>query len=264
MSWQHDALLPADLTTAIWVLFDGASPLCPEAALFWTYDQLPCLLLRERLHALGDWQGRRYIAADCSDLALALPRRSLRELLVCASAEEQAVLVRASQILLWARQHRFCSACAQPLRAHAHDRARVCPSCDLHFYPRIHPCIIVLVRRGRSMLLAQGVRFQQPMLSTLAGFIEAGESAEESVHREVFEEVGIVVNGLHYVASQSWPFPQSLMLAFMADYVSGDIRCDPQEIRLARWVEPEEDVPLPPPVSIARQLIERHRRAILA
>ncbi len=263
MSWRHDPSPSADLTTASWVLFDGAAVLCPETTLFWRYDQLPCRLDGERRHVIGDWQGRRYVAADCSGLDLGRPLHNLRELLAGASVEEQGVLVRASQILLWARQHRFCSACAQPLRAHEHDRARVCPSCHLLFYPRIHPCIIVLVRRGHSMLLAQGVRFQQPILSTLAGFIEAGESAEEAVHREVLEEVGVEVDGLCYVASQSWPFPQSLMLAFMADYVSGEIRCDPQEIRLARWVEPEEDVALPPPVSIARQLIEKHRRSVL-
>lgn len=261
MSFQPASVLPEDLRSQRWVWVGESGLLCPQQGLFWTQAELPYQPLPEHIHALGTWHGQGYVAVEARDEPTR-PARRLRELLMLASAEEQAVLVRAAQVVLWSRQYRFCSRCGQALQTHAEERARVCTSCQEHYYPRINPCIIVLVRRGRSMLLAQGVRFVQPFFSTLAGFIEAGESAEEAVHREVMEEVGVRIDHLRYVSSQSWPFPQSLMLGFMADYQSGEIHCDPREIRAARWVEPGEDILLPPPLSIARQLIELHCREL--
>jgi NAD+ diphosphatase len=127
-------------------------------------------------------------------------------------------------------------------------------------YPRISPCIIVLVARGEEMLLARSAHFSPEVYSTLAGFIEPGESAEEAVHREILEEVGVHVKNVRYFSSQPWPFPDSLMLAFTADYESGEISIDPKEIEDAKWYGPENLPKLPTTFSIARALIEQHLR----
>jgi NAD+ diphosphatase len=131
-----------------------------------------------------------------------------------------------------------------------------CPACGLSAYPRIAPAIIVLVRKGDLALLAQGARFSAPFYSTLAGFVEAGESAEETLVREVKEEVGIDVGDLRYFGSQSWPFPHSLMLGFFATWRSGEIRCEPSEIVDAKWFEAGSLPMIPPRMSISRKLID--------
>jgi NAD+ diphosphatase len=133
-----------------------------------------------------------------------------------------------------------------------------CDPCDAINYPRIAPCVIVLVTRDEELLLARNVNFPQPMYSTLAGFIEAGETAEETLVREVREEVGIEVGNLRYFQSQSWPFPNQLMLGFFADYTGGDIVCDQTEIADARWFRPSDLPMIPPPASVSGQLIRHH------
>lgn len=133
-----------------------------------------------------------------------------------------------------------------------------CDSCRIINYPRIAPCVIVLVTRGEELLLARNANFPQPMYSTLAGFIEAGETAEATLAREVREEVGVEITNLRYFRSQSWPFPNQLMLGFFADYASGEIVCDGSEIADAGWFH-YSDLPMTPPVaSISGQLIQHY------
>ncbi|NNM51661.1 MAG: NAD(+) diphosphatase [Pseudomonadales bacterium] len=208
---------------------------------------------------LGYWKGQPVMVMDV--VAETMPMRariSLRQAMFMVDEKLQALAGRAAQVLSWDRDHRYCSRCATPLQPMPHERARTCPACQLAFYPRINPCIIVLVTRGDAMLLAQGVRFIQPFFSCLAGFIEAGESAEEALHREVFEEVGLRVSELQYFRSQPWPFPHSLMLGYHATYLSGELRPDPAEIVEARWFEPDAPMVLPPAGSLARALIDAH------
>jgi NAD+ diphosphatase len=131
-----------------------------------------------------------------------------------------------------------------------------CEVCTLSFYPRISPAIIVLVRRGDEALLARSTRSASGFYSTLAGFVEAGESLEETLAREVREEVGVEVTNLRYFASQSWPFPHSLMVGFFADHAGGEIVVDKTEITDARWFAPTALPLIPPKLSIARQLID--------
>ena len=133
-----------------------------------------------------------------------------------------------------------------------------CMPCGTTNYPRIAPCIIVLVTRGEEMLLARNVNHPGGMYSTLAGFIEAGETPEETLVREVHEEVGVTVRNLRYYQSQSWPFPNQLMLGFFAEYEGGDIVCDPTEIADAQWFHPSELPLIPPSTSVAGQLIKHH------
>jgi NAD+ diphosphatase len=136
------------------------------------------------------------------------------------------------------------------------ERAMVCPACGFTAYPRIAPAMMVLVRRGDRILLGRAPHFLPEVYSALAGFVEAGESLEECVHREVLEEVGITVANLRYFRSQSWPFPHSLMLAFIADYAAGELRPDPAELSDARWFAVDELPRLPNRISISRALID--------
>ena len=136
------------------------------------------------------------------------------------------------------------------------ERAKECPKCGLLNYPRISPAIIVAVLKGNQILLARSRRFPGGFYSVLAGYVEPGETLEECVRREVFEEVGIEVKNIRYFGSQPWPFPDSQMIAFTAEYLSGDIKPDESEIVDAGWFLPENLPEIPGKISIARSLLE--------
>ena len=163
---------------------------------------------------------------------------------------------RATQIVEWARTHQFCGRCKTPTEPVAGERCLRCPSCELLAYPRISPAIIVLVRRGHEALLARGARFPARFYSALAGFVEVGESLEEALVREVREEVGLEVDHVRYFGSQPWPFPHSLMVGFFAEWSRGELRPDGVEILEASWFRADALPPIPPPISIARRLID--------
>lgn len=182
--------------------------------------------------------------------------RTLRALYGALDDDAFAAAGRAVQLAHWATTHRYCGRCAAPTVRLPQERAMRCAACRLDFYPRISPAIIVLVRRGDEALLARGARFPLPFYSTLAGFSEPGESLEETLVREVKEEVGIDVGGLRYFGSQPWPFPHSLMVGFTAEYTGGELRPDPSEIVDAQWFTADRLPPVPPPISIARRLID--------
>ena len=171
-----------------------------------------------------------------------------------------AVAGRAFQIADWARNHRFCGACGKPMTPVAGERAMRC-ECGHVAYPRIAPAMMVLVRKGDAILLARNVAVPPGgRMSALAGFLEPGESVEEAIHREVFEEVGLAVKDLCYFTSQSWPFLYSLMIAFTAEYAGGDLALDASEIAEARWFGPDDEFPdIPSGVSIASALINAHK-----
>ncbi|HAP76260.1 MAG TPA: NAD(+) diphosphatase [Acidimicrobiaceae bacterium] len=177
-----------------------------------------------------------------------------------ATEPEWVVAGRAVQLVEWGRTHRFCGRCGTPTESQQHERAMKCPSCGLLAFPRLAPAMITLVTRGegdeQEALLARGVQFRIPMYSTLAGFVEPGESLEGAVIREVKEEVGINVRNVRYFGSQPWPFPHSLMVGFIAEWESGDIVCDPTEIVDAQWFRRDDLPPIPPPISISRRLID--------
>jgi NAD+ diphosphatase len=166
----------------------------------------------------------------------------------------------ARQKVQWHRTHRFCSSCGAPTRRHATQEAMECSSCGQLHFARVAPAVIVLVQRGHEALLARSPHFTPGVYSTLAGFVEPGESLEECIHREIDEEVGVQVENLRYFASQPHPFPHSLMIGFVADWRSGDIRIDPSEIEDARWFTRGRLPELPHPMSIARALIEEFVR----
>ncbi len=163
---------------------------------------------------------------------------------------------RAVQIVEWDRTHRFCGRCGVPLRPRETERAKECPQCGLLHFPRLAPAIIVLVERGRELLMARSRHFAPGVYSVLAGFVEPGETLEEAVEREVFEEVGIRIKDIHYFGSQPWPFPHSLMIGFTAKYAEGELAVNREEIEDAGWYTVENMPGEPGKISIARRLIE--------
>ena len=162
---------------------------------------------------------------------------------------------RAVQLVEWARTSRFCGRCGIPTELAARERAASCPRCGLNAYPRLAPAIIVTVERDDEILLGQGRGFQG-MYSALAGFAEPGETLEETVRREVREEVGVEVGLVRYFGSQPWPFPHSLMIGFSATWSAGEIHIDGEEIVDAQWFKADGLPNIPPPLSIARRLID--------
>ena len=179
----------------------------------------------------------------------------LRELYEVLDEGLFAIAGRAVQIVAWDRSHLFCGHCAMPMEQSPNEHAKHCPSCGLRNYPRLSPAVIMLVARGEEVLLARAPRFRAGLYSVLAGFVEPGESLEETVAREVREEVGVEVTNIRYFGSQPWPFPNSLMIGFMADYAAGDIAIDPTEIEAADWFHKSDLPPVPGKLSIAWQLI---------
>lgn len=154
--------------------------------------------------------------------------------------------------------HKFCGKCGEKTVPAGNEIAIHCHHCDHRVYPTISPSIIVAVRRGRQILLANHLRHKGTIYTTLAGFVEAGEPIEETVHREVFEESGLKIKNVRYFGSQPWAFPNSLMVGFLADYADGEITLQEDEICDARWFDCDEPLPeLPPEGTIALELIRK-------
>lgn len=233
-------------------IYDGRVLLDPDTARFLGdvelslflghLDGKPCQLLR--LAAAVDvpglsWQGLRGMIGQVDDDTFRL-------------------LGLAQQLDAWHETHRFCGRCGQGMQPRAEERAMECSGCGLRQYPKLSPCTIVLITREDEVLLARAPQFPSGFFSTLAGFIEPGESAEECLHREVREEVGLEVDQLEYLGSQNWPFPNSLMLGFHARYRDGEIVPQPSEIEEARWWKVDALPRIPPRGTISRWLIDCH------
>jgi NAD+ diphosphatase len=163
---------------------------------------------------------------------------------------------RANQLLYWHQTHRYCGKCGHVTEDKVDERAKICPQCKQVNYPRLSPAVIVAILKDNQILLARNRRFKMPFYSVLAGFVEPGESLEECVKREIKEEVGITVKNVRYFGSQPWPFPDSLMIAFITEYATGEIVVDRAEIMDAGWFSKENLPNIPPKISIARQLID--------
>ncbi len=214
-------------------------------------------------HYLGQYLGRPCYAlgAEGQGLADGFSTVGLRALLGRTAQSLFYLAGRAQQVVEWHETHQYCGRCAAQMEDHGADRAKQCPRCGLINYPRLSPSIIVLVTRGDEMLLARNAAWPTGMYSTLAGFVEAGESIEQTLHREVMEEVGIAVKELQYFGSQSWPFPNSLMLGFHAEYASGEIVCQDEEIADAQWFSAARLPQIPPKTAISGWLIDEFVRS---
>ncbi len=230
---------------------EGGRALVPDAA---AWASLELAALRE--NELGGGDAVAVELADDAQPPQGMAFDTLRRLHGRLDEAAFALALRAVQIVEWDRGNQFCPRCAQPVERVPGEFAKRCPPCRTSAYPRLSPAVIMLVHRGDRVLLARNARFNLPMYSTLAGFVEPGETLEEAVHREIREEAGIEVQDLRYFGSQPWPFPDSLMIAFTAAYAGGELRADPAELTDARWFAVDEIPLVPPRISIARRLID--------
>jgi NAD+ diphosphatase len=260
--FEPGAALPKELAAAslgfVWrddkiLVRDGDPPTLP------TFSDVIALGIDGARHYLGRYQGIDCIAVRVA-ADVAEPEgwqwRGLRSLFLQIPDPLLALAGRSSQIVEWDRSHRYCGRCGTPTLDKPEERAKQCPACGHVVYPRLSPAMMVLVTRGRELLLARANRFPNAMYSALAGFVELGESIEDCIHREVREEVGVEVDNLVYFDSQSWPFPHSLMIAYTAEYAGGDMRPCDAEIADAKWFSLDALPQLPSTVSISRKLIE--------
>lgn len=163
---------------------------------------------------------------------------------------------RALALVQWRAGSRYCGRCGSAQGDKPDETARLCPSCGQVTYPRLSPAVLARIHKEGRILLARNAAFKTGIFSVLAGFVEPGESFEDCVIREVGEEVGIRVRNVRYLGSQPWPFPDSLMVAFEADWESGELAPDGNEIAEAGWYGPDDHPPLPLPGSLSRRVID--------
>ena len=272
-AWIAEQLAdPASRLLPVWRLAvpvrEGSAP-----ALVWTGcdvrpEQGPEPIL------LGVQGGRTHFALDVSAVGdpvaeLGLAETSFPDLRAIASrlaSGEASIAAQARHLVDWHARHRFCSVCGQPSRPGDAGHVRRCSAteCAAEHFPRTDPVVIMLVTHGARCLLGRQPKWPQPFFSALAGFVEPGETLEEAVRREVFEEAGVHVGSVRYHSSQPWPFPASLMLGCVAEAVSEEIVVDRHELEEARWFSREQvraalagstaELALPPPLAIAHQL----------
>jgi NAD+ diphosphatase len=181
---------------------------------------------------------------------------ALRQLFGALPDDDFGIAGRALALTGWDRDHRHCGRCGAPTERSPTERLRSCTQCGHGAYPRLSPAIIALVERDGRALLARNARFPLPFFSTLAGFVEVGETLEHAVAREIREEAGIEIAAIRYFGSQPWPFTGSLMVGFTARWAAGELVPDPSEIADAGWFAPDELPRIPPRLSIARALID--------
>ncbi|OUY06897.1 NAD(+) diphosphatase [Acinetobacter populi] len=180
----------------------------------------------------------------------------IRELIMHWSSHQFEQASKAKQLLEWRRNHKFCSHCGHETVEHDTQFAMVCPVCHYYQYPRVQPCIITIITRGNEILLAKANRNQNNMYGLIAGFVEVGETLEQAVQREAMEEVGLKLKNLQYLSSQPWPFPSNLMIAFHAEYDSGEIVLQEEEIADAKFFAFDQLPKIPIPGSIAYKMID--------
>lgn len=264
--FRADNLPPQSSEEELLVVFQGGQLLSDMRS------RTGCLIARAQVQQngwtlvrrqfLGYWCDQPCYAIEIDTIdepdPLQYQKGSLYHILGRVDEQLFALAGRASQLLDWERDHRYCGRCGSQMRVDTQERAMRCDPCRVINYPRIAPCVIVLVTRGEELLLARNANFPQPMYSTLAGFIEAGETAEATLQREVREEVGVEIANTRYFRSQSWPFPNQLMLGFFAEYAGGEIVCDSVEIADARWFHYSDLPMIPPASSISGQLIQHY------
>lgn len=180
----------------------------------------------------------------------------IRQLISSWSINEFMRASRAVQLLEWRRNHKFCSHCGHETEIHPTEYAMVCPACQYRQYPRVQPCVITVITRGdNEILLAKNANNTSNMYGLIAGFVEVAETLEEAVERETLEEVGLKLKNIRYLASQPWPFPSNLMLAFHAEYESGDIKLQEEEISDAQFFKFDQLPEIPFKGSIAHSMI---------
>lgn len=225
-----------------------------ERELFLDNDKIPTSNIDDFNFKLliGKFKGKDVFVVDCEG------DDSFYHLKDVYDTDKDLYLMATKAVLVrdWYISHQFCGRCGAKTVLDEKDMMLTCPECSQHHYPRIAPAIIVAIRKGDELLMAKHSYHDNIRFALIAGFVEPGESIEEAVHREVLEEVGIRIKNLKYERSQSWPFPNSLMLAFTAEYDSGDIKVDGDEIVKAQWFKKDEIIRYGTDISISDWLIQ--------
>ena len=240
-----------DDTPGFWAVLQGSSLLVPAGSqqVQLPEGQLPAGVVAESAPLrIGLWQGKPLRAVrSAPDTIIPLEYEALPFQGADAQLDKTLATIagRAAQILHWERRSRFCSHCGGELFRIPDSWGKRCRSCGDEHFPHIHPCIIVLVRRGAELLLIRNAAWNTGRFSLVAGFLDFGESLEECVQREVHEEAGIEVTNIRYVGSQCWPFPSQQMIGFLADYAGGEVKPDDVEVVEAGWFH-EDALPMSP------------------
>ncbi len=264
MPWDTRYNRVADETTSsvnrpLFLMVAGEQLLCNDTGELWLLSEAEVRQLAPEAESdfLGYWASRPVYARQL-DRAVSNVPGQWQELRAQMGLIDETLFALSGSALQWARwriDHRFCGRCGSPTRPLPGEPAHVCSRCELRFYPRLSPCMITLITRGDHCLLARHARSRKAFHTALAGFVEIGERVEDTVHREIREEVGLRVADPRYFGSQPWPFPGQLMLGFHAEYASGDIQVDGDEILEADWWRYDRLPMVPPPETLAGQLI---------
>jgi NAD+ diphosphatase len=261
MEFEPAVRAPASPTALAWSFAFAEGHLLLAGEDF-TLDPGPSVDAQVR-HYLGRLGGLDAWAFELPEVPTGWRGVSLRAAMMNLPPVHAGLAGRAAQLLEWDRAHRYCGVCGTPTSRQAHERSRRCPACGHQAYPRLAPAMMVLIWRPGEVLLARSPRFAKGTYSALAGFVEPGETIEECVRREAFEEVGVRLRDLRYFGSQSWPFPNSLMIAFTARWDGGDIVAQADEIEDAQWFAVDALPGVPARFSISGHLIRDTVAALL-
>jgi len=257
--WSEQSPAKGDLVLAL----SGTGILKPDEGWFLRWDGPEMGDSRPQALSLGYWQGVPLYVTMLTDSGVpGVQVLSLRDALLAWPDAPVEVISTGFQVWQWWQDHRYCGRCGQGTGPHPRERARWCGRCNIPWYPRIAPCIITVIRRDNHFLLARSSRVTRNFYSLIAGFVEPGESLEQAVAREVREETALEVTNIRYQASQPWPFPHQLMVGFFADYHSGDLRLQEDELADAGWFPVDNHPPVPPDTTIAGWLIRAMKAEI--
>lgn len=255
---------PALLTEpALWFIFHGEELLLKNNTLPQLLNTSELKLDIERQIYLGMYGNTPCFAVQTSEkpnsLSQEMAFQHIRQTHETLEDEDLfRVVSRAKQLLHWDKSTQFCGYCGQKTRYSDKERAKICSSCNSPIFPQISPVMLALIWRNNEILLARSPHFMSEIYSILAGFVEPGEMLEQTVMREVKEEVGITIKNLQYFSSQPWPFQSNLMLGFIAEYASGEIQIDSTELEDAQWFSINKLPKLPKPISLSRQMIDAY------
>lgn len=244
-------------TNCYWFIFSKNQLLISK-----TDSRLPeeALIALKTHFYMGTWQGFDLFVGDAHEEAIGIDWMwsDLRTLYEILSHTQHSLAGRAFQLVQWNRAHQFCGACGRPTKALLTEHCRECIACNQRAYPKLSLAMIVMVMKDDEILLATAPNFPEPFYSPLAGFLDPGETLEQCVSREVFEEVGLQVKNIRYFGSQPWPLSHALMVGFVCDYQEGDMRIDPSELSAAGWFNRSNLPQLPPKYSLGRILIDAY------